>query len=137
MNFNGTILLVDDEAHIRKYVSLILKQLGSPRILEAPNGEEAIATFQRENPDVVLLDVNMPKMDGIQTLRKLREIDPACIAIMLTSLANRQTVEEAAVLGAAGYIRKDTPREEIARALTEAIESCFDLDEPESPSSSP
>ena len=76
MNFNGTILLVDDEAHIRKFVGLILKQLGSPRLLEAPNGQEAVAIYQKENPDLVLLDINMPVMDGLETLKKLREIDP-------------------------------------------------------------
>lgn len=127
MNFTGMILLVDDEPHIRKYVSLILKQLGSPIIVEATNGEEAIAAYQRENPDLVLMDVNMPKMDGIETLKKLKEIDPACVVIMLTSLANRETIEQAVELGATNYIRKDTPKEEIAKALTETIDAAFDL----------
>lgn len=124
MNFNGKILLVDDETHIRKYVSLILKQLGSPTISEAGNGEEAIAAFQADKPDIVLLDVNMPYMDGIQTLRKLKEIDPDCVVIMLTSLANRETVERALELGAENYIRKDTPKDEIMKALEETIDAC-------------
>ena len=127
MNFTGMILLVDDEPHIRKYVSLILKQLGTPLIVEAGNGEEAIAAYQRENPDLVLMDVNMPQMDGIETLKKLKEIDPNCVVIMLTSLANRETIEQAVELGAVNYIRKDTPKDEIAKALTETIDSCFDL----------
>jgi two-component system chemotaxis response regulator CheY len=128
MNFNGTILLVDDEAHIRKFVGLILKQLGAPRLLEAPNGLEAVAIYQRENPDLVLLDINMPVMDGIETLKKLREIDPECIVVMLTSLANRSNIENAIALGATNYIRKDTPKEEIAKALTETIASCFETE---------
>jgi two-component system, chemotaxis family, chemotaxis protein CheY len=127
MNFTGMILLVDDEPHIRKYVSLILKQLGSPIIVEAGNGEEAIAAYQREDPDLVLMDVNMPKMDGIETLRALKQIDPNCVVIMLTSLANRETIEQALELGALNYIRKDTPRAEIAKSLTETIDSAFDL----------
>ena len=127
MNFTGMILLVDDEPHIRKYVSLILKQLGSPIIVEAGNGEEAIAAYQREDPDLVLMDVNMPKMDGIETLKRLKEIDPNCVVIMLTSLANRETIEQALELGAANYIRKDTPKEEIAKSLSETIDGCFDL----------
>lgn len=126
MNFTGTILLVDDEPHIRKYVGLILKQIGSPVIIEAANGEEALAAYQRENPDLVLLDVNMPKMDGIETLRRLKALDPDSVVVMLTSLANRQTVEQALEFGAANYIRKDTPKEEIAQALTETIDACFD-----------
>jgi two-component system chemotaxis response regulator CheY len=126
MNFQGTVLLVDDEAHIRKYVGIILRQLGVTVILEAANGEEAIAVYQRENPDLVLLDVNMPIMDGIETLKKLREIDPECVVVMLTSLTNRQTVEQAIELGAANYIRKDTPKDEIAEALKDTIDACFE-----------
>lgn len=128
MNFNGTILLVDDEAHIRKFVSLILKQLGSPRLLEAPNGQEAIAIYQKENPDLVLLDINMPIMDGIETLKKLREIDPDALVVMLTSLASRSNIENALSLGAANYIRKDTPKEEISKALSETISACFETE---------
>lgn len=128
MNFQGSILLVDDEAHIRKYVSLILRQLGNPRLIEASNGVEAIAAYRRENPDLVLLDVNMPIMDGIETLKKLKEIAPDCIVVMLTSLANRQTIEQAIELGAANYIRKDTSREEISKSLAETIDACFETE---------
>jgi two-component system chemotaxis response regulator CheY len=126
MNFPGTILLVDDEAHIRKFVGLILRQLGSARILEAPNGEEAIALYVREKPDLVLLDVNMPIMDGMETLKALKSVNPDCVVIMLTSLTNRQNVEAALNLGASNYIRKDNPKDEIAKALTETIEAYFD-----------
>lgn len=122
MSFSGKILLVDDEAHIRKFVSLILKQIGQPEITEAVNGEDAIKAYQASKPDYVLLDVNMPRMDGMETLRKLKEIDPNCVVIMLTSLANRESVERALELGAANYIRKDTPKDEIARALTDIID---------------
>jgi len=126
MNFHGTILLVDDEAHIRKYVGLILRQLGNPTLIEATNGAEGVAAYQRENPDLVLLDVNMPVMDGIETLKKLREIDPDCVVVMLTSLANRETIEQAIELGAANYIRKDTSKDEITKALSETIDACFE-----------
>lgn len=126
MSFSGTILLVDDEAHIRKYVGLILKTIGTPTLLEAGNGQDAVEIYRREQPDLVLLDVNMPVMDGIETLKKLREIDPECLVIMLTSLANRQTIDQAADLGATNYIRKDTPRAEIAKALSETINACFE-----------
>lgn len=127
MNFTGTILLVDDEPHIRKFVALILKQLGSPVVLEAANGEEAIEAYRRENPDLVLMDVSMPKMDGIETLKALKIIDPNCAVIMLTSIVNRDTIEQAVESGALNYIRKDIPKDEIAKALKETIESNFDL----------
>lgn len=133
MNFQGTILLVDDEAHIRKYVGLILRGLGAPTIIEATNGMEGVAAYQRENPDLVLLDVNMPIMEGIETLKKIKEIDPDAIVIMLTSLANRQTIDQAIELGAANYIRKDSSREEITAALSETIDACFESDEEPAP----
>lgn len=128
MNFNGKILLVDDEVHIRKYVSLILKQLGKPVILEAANGQEAVDAYKANRPDFVLMDVNMPHLDGIEALRQLKEFDPACVVIMLTSLANRDTVERALELGATSYIRKDTSKEEISKALTEIIDARSDAE---------
>jgi two-component system, chemotaxis family, chemotaxis protein CheY len=131
MNFNGSIMLVDDEAHIRKFISLLLRHLGVDRIMEASNGSVAIELYKKEQPDLVMLDVNMPVMDGLETLRALKAINPDCVVIMLTSLANRQTIDQAAELGAANYIRKDAPPEEIGRALSETIEACFEAGEPE------
>jgi DNA-binding NarL/FixJ family response regulator len=78
-----------------------------------------------------MLDVNMPVMDGIETLRNLKQADPSAVVVMLTSLANRQTIDEAVALGAANYIRKDAPPEDIGRALAETIDACFESgDEP-------
>jgi CheY-like chemotaxis protein len=130
MNFSGSILLVDDEAHIRKFISLLLRHLGVSRIMEAPNGAEALEVYKRESPDLVMLDVNMPIMDGIETLRALKQLNPDAVVVMLTSLANRQTIDEAVALGAANYIRKDAPPEEIGRALADTIDSCFESEEP-------
>jgi len=126
MNFKGTILLVDDEAHIRKFVGLILKQLGATNLVEASNGQEAIAIYQRDNPDLVLLDISMPMKDGLTTLKELKAIDPHCVVVMLSSIVTRQSIDEALALGAASYIRKDTPKEEIAQAFNEVIETCFE-----------
>jgi YesN/AraC family two-component response regulator len=128
MKYEGKILLVDDEAHVRKFVGLILKQLGATAILEAGNGRDAIEIFKRESPNLVLLDVNMPIQDGIQTLREIRQISTECVVIMLTSLANRQTVEEALSLGADNYIRKDTPKDDILASLRQTITECFSVE---------
>jgi two-component system chemotaxis response regulator CheY len=131
VNFNGSILLVDDEAHIRKFISLLLRHLGVDRIFEARNGVEAIEVYKKDSPDLVMLDVNMPVMDGIETLRALKALNPDCVVVMLTSLANRQTIDDAAALGAANYIRKDAPPEDIGRALSDTIDSCFEFDDSE------
>jgi two-component system, chemotaxis family, chemotaxis protein CheY len=128
MAFNGKILLVDDEPHIRKFVSLLLKQLGTPTIVEASNGQDALAKYPEEKPDLVLLDVNMPVLDGLGTLRGLRQLDPDVVVIMLTSLASRQVVEQAAELGASNYIRKDTPKDEMLKSLRETIAAVFETE---------
>lgn len=128
MNFKGTILLVDDEPHIRKFVSLLLRQLGAPQLFEAGNGADALALYQQESPDLVLLDISMPVMDGLETLRRLKELDPDCVVVMLTSIVNRQSIDQALALGATNYIRKDTPKEEIARSITEIINACFEAE---------
>jgi len=121
MPFTGKILLVDDEAHVRKYIGLLARGLGSPVIIEAANGEDALAKFAAESPDLVLLDVNLPDMDGLQVLSAILAQDPEALVVMLTSLANRQTIEESLRLGAVGYIRKDTPKDAILAELSEIV----------------
>jgi CheY-like chemotaxis protein len=121
MPFTGKILLVDDEPHVRKYIGLLARGLGSPVIIEAANGEEALARYAEESPDLVLLDVNLPGMDGVQILSAILAQDPDAVVVMLTSLANRQTIEECLRLGAASYIRKDTPKEAIFAELSAVV----------------
>jgi CheY-like chemotaxis protein len=126
MKLDGKVLVVDDEAHIRKFVSLLIASITTdPVVLEAANGGEALQVYEREKPALVLLDVNMPRIDGLQTLRKLRSLDPKCTVVMLTSLVNRKTVEECLRLGAVGYLRKDNPPDEMTAQLRKIMEDCF------------
>ena len=124
MKLQGKVLLVDDEVHIRKFVSLMLQSLGEPVVLQAADGSAALEVYTREKPDLVLLDINMPRVDGIQTLRNLKRADPGCTVVMLTSLVNRQTVEECLRIGAAGYLRKDNPPDEMLAQLKKIIGDC-------------
>lgn len=123
----GKILLVDDEAHIRKFVGLVLKKICRATILEAPDGLAALALYAQEKPDLILLDVNMPNLDGIQTLERLRLTAPEANVVMLTSLTNRQTVEQCVQLGALDYIRKDTPRDQMSAQLQQILTDCLEL----------
>lgn len=127
-HFTGKILVVDDEPHIRTYLSLVVKQLGNPTIVEARDGEEGVIMFEQETPDLVLLDVNLPRMSGIETLKAIRAVNPHAVVIMLTSAVNRQTVEAALAGGAANYIRKDAPKEKIAAEIAETIDAMFELE---------
>lgn len=119
--FTGKVLIVDDEPHVRKYVGLILRTLGVISIIEASNGAEGFFHYQKERPSLVLLDVNMPVQDGIETLRQIMRFDPNACVVMLTSLTTRQTIEEAVEGGALNYIRKDTSREELTALLKEVL----------------
>jgi YesN/AraC family two-component response regulator len=122
MKFRGKVLVIDDESHVRKFVSLILRSvLSDPTVIEVDNSVDAVEIYQRENPELVLLDVNMPVQDGIETLKALLDADPDCTAVMLSSLATRQTVEQALTLGAAGYLRKDLSKDEIGAALVKIL----------------
>ena len=125
MNFTGKILLTDDEAHIRKFLGLVLKRMGTPVIIEAANGLEAVALYRQHKPDLVLMDVNMPVLDGLLALTQIKKDDPDALVVMLTSLTNRQTVEQCASLGALDYLRKDLPRDELIKQLTQIIDDCF------------
>ena len=114
-------LIIDDEKHIRKYIGLVLRSLGATTICEASNGAEGVEAYLREQPDLVLLDVNMPVMNGIETLRRIRSFNGQASVVMLTSSATRQTIEEAVDEGALHYIRKDTQRDELIALLSELL----------------
>ena len=122
MTLTGKILVVDDEAHIRKFVTQLVMSLGEPVILQAANGEEALKVYEHERPVLVLLDVTMPRIDGIETLRRLKLLDPGCRVIMLTSLVNRQTVEACLHLGAIAYLRKDNPPDDMTARLRKIVD---------------
>jgi YesN/AraC family two-component response regulator len=134
MKFNGKVLITDDEAHIRQFLALVLKRLGTPVIIEARNGQEAIEAYELHRPDLVLLDVNMPVVDGVQALGRIHTVDPEALVVMLTSLTNRQTIEECARLGAANYLRKDLPRDELIAQLQIVIDDNFAPEIPTTPS---
>jgi CheY-like chemotaxis protein len=119
MSLPEPILIVDDEVHIRRFLSLLVRQLGAARIIEAPSGSEALQIIASQNPGLILLDINMPGLSGLETLREIRRTDERVPVIMMTSLTSRQIIEETLALGADSFIRKDTPPQEITRILSE------------------
>src|SRR6266550_1709845 len=109
-----TILIVDDEPRIRDFVRMNL-ELEHYHVLEANNGLEALDKLRENLPDLVLLDVMMPEMDGFETLRSIREVSTVPV-IMLTVRQNEQDRIHGLDLGADDYIAKPfTPREVIVR----------------------
>lgn len=119
MNTQLTVLLVDDEKNSRYLMRTMLQKTGFVVIAEAENGQQAIELYRQHQPDLTLLDINMPKMDGQQALRQLTQEFPQAIIIMLTSLSDMATVETCLRAGAANYIRKDFSKEEILQRIQE------------------
>ena len=114
------ILLADDEPHIRVLMRTVMESMNAEVVAEAANGEEAVAIYREKKPDMVFLDITMPIMDGKTALKKiLAEFPDACV-IMLTSMSAMTTVKECLDAGAANYIRKDTPINELKRYIKES-----------------
>jgi RNA polymerase sigma factor (sigma-70 family) len=112
------ILLVDDQSLFREGLRTLLSvQTGFDIVGEAANGEEALRLAATLRPDVVLMDVRMPVLDGVAATRKLRGILPTCRIIMLTTFDDDEYVFEALRAGAIGYLLKDAPSEKLYEAI--------------------
>ena len=125
------VLIVDDESHVRAFMRLLLREVGITDCWEAADGVSAVQLAQMHKPELVLLDVNLPGLNGLQVLAQLKEHDPDMAVVMVTSQSALNTVSEAVRLGAAGYLLKHCPKEETLRALREVLESMVDETEDE------
>src|SRR2546427_3221544 len=111
------ILLVDDNHLPRSALAGLLIQHGFDVVGEASDGEEAIETAARLRPDLVLLDLSMPGLDGLSALPRLREAAPESEVVVLTASGTEENLLAAIRAGAAGYLLKTEPPERIAAFL--------------------
>ncbi len=102
----GKILIVDDTMFMRTLLKNILFSGGHDIVGEAADGAEALARYQELKPDLVTMDVVMPKMNGIEALKAIKAADPAAKVIMCTAVGQEQMVKLAVKSGARGYIVK-------------------------------
>ena len=116
-------LIVDDEAHVRVYLRMLLQSVGISTIWEAADGKEAVELFALHRPAVVLLDLAMPVVAGEQVFRDLQAIDPEVAVIVITSQSSLKSVQAIHELGAVAYLLKHTPREQMVLTLNEALDS--------------
>jgi NarL family two-component system response regulator LiaR len=115
------VLLVDDHAVVREGLRAFLElQEGIQVAGEAADGEEAIEAATRLHPDVVVMDLVMPRLDGVEAMRELRRTIPAARVIVLTSFLDDDKLLPALRAGAAGYLLKNAQPEEVARAVRAA-----------------
>lgn len=115
------VLLVDDEPGIRKVVGIALEDMGY-RVLEAASGEEALAVFRRERPSVVLTDIRMPGMDGLELLRLLKDESPDTEVILVTGHGDMDVAVAGLKLGACDFVAKPAGPEVLEVALKRATE---------------
>ncbi len=114
------ILIADDEAHIRLLLKTAMISMNVEVVDEAKDGNEAVEFFIKRKPDIMLLDINMPFKSGIEVLNEIKIKFPDAFIIMMTSLADSQTVQNCLESGAASYILKDTPIAEMKKIIVEA-----------------
>ncbi len=114
------VLIAEDEPHIRRVMRAIVTALGGRVVAEAEDGEEAVALAESSRPHVVLLDINMPRLNGDRALQRILERDPRVIAIMMTAQDTLEAVRTCLEQGARNYILKSNPAEEILRMLRES-----------------
>jgi DNA-binding NarL/FixJ family response regulator len=112
------VVVIDDEALVRAGMRMILESAEDVDVVgEAEDGAEAVEAVRRCRPDVVLMDVRMPRLDGIAATAAVRELDPAPAVIVLTTFDLDDHVFGALEAGAAGFLLKDTPPRELVQAV--------------------
>ena len=114
---NPRILIVDDHPLTRDALAALLGQHGFEVVGEAADGEQAVELARRVQPELVLLDLSMPGVDGVSALPRLREAAPACEVVVLTASGTEENLLGAIRGGAAGYLLKSEPPERIVEFL--------------------
>ena len=116
------VLVVDDQQIVRDGLATILDLLADVTVVgTAANGREALELVERRQPDVVLMDLHMPVLDGVGATRRVVAEHPSCAVLILTTFAEDDDALEALRAGARGVLTKDAGREDIARALHQAV----------------
>jgi len=117
---NG-ILIVDDATFMRMMIKDVLVKNGFKIAGEAENGAKAIDKFKELNPDLVIMDITMPEVDGIQAVKEIKKIDPSAKIIMCSAMGQQAMVIEAIQAGAKDFIVKPFQAERIIEAVKKVL----------------
>ena len=115
------ILICDDAAFMRMMIKDILTKNGYNVAGEAENGAKAVEKYTEVKPDLVLMDITMPEMDGIQALKKIKSTDPAAMVIMCSAMGQQAMVIEAIQAGAKDFIVKPFQAERVLEAVKKVV----------------
>ena len=116
------ILIADDATFMRMMLKDILSHAGFINLIEAKNGREAKNLFKVEKPELILLDVTMPDMDGLRALEEIKEINPDVKIIMCSSMGQEEIVSECFEKGADDFIMKPFKPERVVQAVSQFID---------------
>ena len=123
------VLIVDDQQLMRDGIASLLKlQDGLEIVGMAANGQEAVELATSQQPDVILMDVRMPVLDGVAATEQIHRQIPACKIVMLTTFNDEAYVLEALQVGASGYLLKDLPARDLAQAIQAVHRGIYQLD---------
>jgi DNA-binding NarL/FixJ family response regulator len=123
------VLVADDQRLVRDGIaSLLSLQEGIEVVGTASNGEEAVEQALVLKPEVVLMDIRMPILDGVEATRRIRRELPECQVLMLTTFDDEEYVLDALSAGACGYLLKDIPAHDLASAIKAAYQGIYQLD---------
>lgn len=120
-NAAKTVLIVDDSSFMRNALRTILEKLGYRVVGTAENGIEALAKYRDVKPDVVTLDIIMPRMGGLQGLKMIKSVDPNAVVVMVSSIADKESVTECAKAGAKHYLLKPFEEAKVAEVMKRVI----------------
>jgi DNA-binding NarL/FixJ family response regulator len=124
------VLIVDDQLLMREGIASLLKiQPGIEIVGTAANGQEALEQAMSQQPDVILMDVRMPVLDGVAATRQIHLQLPTCKILMLTTFDDDAYILEALQAGASGYLLKDLPGRDLAQAIQAAHRGIYQLDQ--------
>ncbi len=119
------ILIIDDERPIRETLEMFLREKGY-EVLTSEDGEGGLEALQNERPEIVILDIRLPGMDGLEVLRRIREAGEYIHVIMITAYRDAETTKQAMKLGAYEYIHKPLDADEFEVAIERAVNNLFD-----------
>lgn len=115
------ILIVDDAAFMRMMIKDILNKNGYEVVGEADNGKKAVEKFKELNPDLVIMDITMPEVDGIQAVKEIKKIDGNSKVVMCSAMGQQAMVIEAIQAGAKDFIVKPFQADRVIEAVNKAI----------------
>ena len=115
-------MIVDDAAFMRMMIKDILVKNGYEVVAEASDGQDAVEKYRETRPDLVTMDVTMPEMDGITSLKKIRETDPQAKVIMCSAMGQQAMVIDAIQAGAKDFIVKPFQNDRVIEAIKKTLE---------------